>query len=356
MLAPCKLPRIVAGIFLYAVVAGGLTLTPGCGMMKGGPKPTTTIQEVVSKQVVANEAIQKINERLFSELTPAAPVSDMILGEGDYIQVTVFEAPELWTEARVGARGFITLPLIGPVQVKGLTLRAAETRIEDLYRQKFLQNPHVGIFLREQVAGKIVVMGALKEPGTFPYLTRTRLFDALAMAKGLSEKAGRMVQIRRFAAEADQPNTFLIDLDDLTRRNALELNVEIRGGDVIYVPEAGNVYVDGAVRKPGSYPLTKSMTVPAALAAAGGLTIIASEGDIKLVRYSDESGKREVVQLAMKDIEQGGAAADIEVKDRDVLFVETSIAKSLVYGLRLNLAGGLFGVGYVPVSGYGYSY
>ena len=112
MLAPCKLLRIVAGVFLFAVVAGGLCLTPGCGMMKGGPKPTTTIQEVVSKQVVANEAIQKINERLFSELTPATPVSDMILGEGDYIQVTVFEAPELWTEARVGARGFITLPLI----------------------------------------------------------------------------------------------------------------------------------------------------------------------------------------------------------------------------------------------------
>ena len=72
---------------------------------------------------------------------------------------------------------------------------------------------------------------------------------------------------------------------------------------MIYVPEAGMIYVDGAVRKPGNYPIKKKMNIPEAIVAAGGFAPYAEEGAIKLVR-SKGDGKPDVVQLSFKDLQQ----------------------------------------------------
>src|SRR5215510_1488489 len=71
-----------------------------------------------------------------------------ILGEGDSIRITVFQNPDLTTETRVSERGTITFPLIGEVQLSGLTLVRAEARIaEHLVRGKFLVKPQVSVNL-----------------------------------------------------------------------------------------------------------------------------------------------------------------------------------------------------------------
>ena len=184
----------------------------------------------------------------------------------------MFEADELKAETRVSSRGFVSLALIGPVEVRGLTTREAEQKVEDLYRQKYLQNPHLSIFVKEQLGGKITLLGAVKSPGSIPYLTRQRLLDVLATAGGLSDKAGRTVQVRRANEDPSlQPMTFMIDLDELIKEGSEEMNLEIKRGDVIFVPEAGMIYVDGAVKKPGNYPITQVMTVQEAIVTAGGV-------------------------------------------------------------------------------------
>ena len=54
---------------------------------------------------------------------------DYPLGGGDDLRVLVFQNPELTTEARVSGNGTITFPLIGEVQVGGLSIAAAEKKI-----------------------------------------------------------------------------------------------------------------------------------------------------------------------------------------------------------------------------------
>ncbi len=320
----------------------------GCSSAHG-PKATSTVQQLMADDVGTKQEIRKINEKLFSSVTAAPSLQDYVLGEGDLLQVTVFEADELKAETRVSSRGFVSLALIGPVEVRGLTTREAEQKVEDLYRQKYLQNPHLSIFVKEQLGGKITLLGAVKSPGSIPYLTRQRLLDVLATAGGLSDKAGRTVQVRRANEDPSlQPMTFMIDLDELIKEGSDEMNLEIKRGDVIFVPEAGMIYVDGAVKKPGNYPITQVMTVQEAIVTAGGFSITADEGDIKLVRATS-SGKREVVQLSIADVQEGSAHS-MSVKDRDIVFVETNTPKAIIYGLRLNSFGGLIGVGYDPRS------
>ena len=77
------------------------------------------------------------------------------LGPGDAIRVQVFQNPDLSVEARVSEAGAISYPLVGSVQVGGLSLGEAERRIADALRQgRYLKSPQVNINLLQVRDGK----------------------------------------------------------------------------------------------------------------------------------------------------------------------------------------------------------
>ena len=78
----------------------------------------------------------------------AEDAGDYLLGPGDLVQVTVFETQDLNTEVRVSSRGQVSLPLIGSVEIRNLTAAEAEEKIEQLLAAKYLQDPHVSIFIK----------------------------------------------------------------------------------------------------------------------------------------------------------------------------------------------------------------
>jgi len=312
--------RIVIGVACLVLAIQALT-----ACTTKGPQATARLEDVIAIAggTPEQKEIRNMNEKLFASLSGASQPGDYVITSGDLLEVDVFEAPELKREARVGARGAVTMPLLGPVEVMGLTTAEAEERIEDLYRAKYLHDPHVNIHIKEQQGQKVTVVGSVKKPGTYEYPARRRLLDALALAEGFDDKAGKTVQVRRITDDPSTPTTYLVDMDQLIQNGRTEMNMEIKGGDVIYVPEAGTVYVDGAVKKPGSYPIKKQMSINEAIAAAGGLTMTANQDDIKLVRYM-EGGRREVVQLNKENTQ----TVLITVSDRDLIFVERSAMKS----------------------------
>lgn len=334
-----------SGLFRHLAVLI-LALCLGCGAR--GPKATTDIDQLANATATGSNAaeVAEINKQLYAAFTATPSYEDYVIGGGDLIQVSIFEAPDLNTETRVSARGGATLPLLNNVDIAGLSIREAEQHVENLYRQKYLQDPHVTIFVKEQFGSKITLMGALKKPGTYDYYARMNLMDVLALAEGLSDKAGRMVQVRRKGEAEAPPQALIIDLDQMIKEGDERLNVAIKGGDVVYVPEAGSVYVDGAVRKAGSYPILQEMSVQEAIVAAGGLQSFADAKDVKLIRYVGQ-GRREVAKLSLDDM-QGGEGARLRVQDRDVIFVESSPTSAFFQGLRLTLGTGLVGVGYQP--------
>ena len=313
-----------------------------------GPQATTNLADVLAAQSQGSQEIKDLNNEFFASVSNEPTLADYVLGQGDLLQVTVFESQDLSTTARVGARGFVTLPLLGPVEAKGLSAREAAQKIEDLYAQKYIREPHVNIFVKEQQSAKVTVLGEVQKPGTYDFPSRRHLMDVLAMAEGLTDKAGKIVQVKRVDEETGQPGTLVVDMEELVKKGKAELNLEILRGDVVYVPEAGMVYVDGAVRKPGNYPLKEKLSLQEAIVAAGGFSTTADRSKVKLVRYVGD-GKREVIEVNTSDLQEG-STDNLELKDRDVIFVETNTVQAMLYGLRLNLGAGLFGVGYTPPS------
>ena len=290
---------------------------------------------------IKNDEITNLNEQLFARAQIGEDPSDYLLGAGDLLQITVFEAEDLNTKARVSSRGYITLPLLGQIKVKRLTAREAEMKIEGLYRKKYIKDPHVSVFVEEHVSQRVTLVGQFERPGTYDYFSQQRLLDVMALAGGFSEKAGRTIQIRRNSTNPGEPGLFIIDRDQLFKEGQTELNIEIMGGDTIFVPEAGYFFIDGAVREPGNYPITKKMLIKDALLVAGGTRPYADKESLVLIRHVKGEG-RKVLDLKFDNPEH----LKIEVRDHDIIIVEASTWGKIVHGGKINIGIPGFGVGY----------
>ncbi|MFZ0613540.1 MAG: polysaccharide biosynthesis/export family protein [Desulfobacterales bacterium] len=318
-------PAPVKGTFAVVVVLAVMILVGGCATSQ-------TPQAVPSFE--ASRGINALNEQLLAQAQLSGEPGDFLIGAGDLLQVSVFEAKELDKTVRVSSRGFISLPLVGEVRVSGLTAIEAEETIEELYKRRFIKDPHVSIFIEEQISQRITLVGQFKNPGTYDYLSNQRLLDGIALGGGLSERAGQIVQVRRTRSVQGEPNTFIVDLDRLIKDGSTGLNIRLNGGDVLFVPEAGVFFVDGAVKKPGVYPIKRHSIVQEGLVEAGGFESWAKTDVVKLVRMM-ETGERKIIDLDMSQAESKETA----LQDRDILIVGEAALSGFFKGFSLTVAG-----------------
>lgn len=307
----------------------------------------TTNLEQFKKQYEENQ--QGINGGQEDMTSPDAlreeETGDYRLGAGDLLTVKVYESDELNTEVRVSARGEISLPLLNNVDVFNLTTTEAEDKVEKLYQVKYIQDPHVIIYIKEHVSKQITLVGAVNKPGTYEYVRKRRLLDVLAIANGLAEKSGTIAYVTREDAITHERKRYAINLQALLKRGDMSQNIVVLGGDLIFVPESGQCFIDGAVRKPGNYALKGKMTITEALALAGGLASYADDDGIKLIRYMGKNRERAIVSLSYSDL-QAGMGDTLFLQDQDVIFAESS-------GMGLMTSGSGFSVGFM---GTGFTY
>jgi polysaccharide biosynthesis/export protein len=104
------------------------------------------------------------------------------------------------------------------------------------------------------------------------------------------------------------------------------LDMPVRPGDVLFVPAAGSVYVQGWVDKPGLFPITPGMTALGSIAAAGGALYTSSA---TLIR-TEQTGVRREVALNLSEI-KSGQEPDVPVRGGDVIVVNRSVVGALPY-------------------------
>lgn len=287
------------------------------------------------------------------ELTNAAMQSSIVtedeyrLGRGD---VVVLEAPQLeelnGIKVRIGGRGKVMLPLLGEVELGGKTMSEAERHLLERLRE-YVYSPQLSLFIEEYRSQEISVTGAVNNPGVFAIQRPRTLFELLSMAGGLNEKAGFTINVRTRMPDPDtgQPSlqSLVIDLREVVNDpRAREL--ALGGGDMVYVPEAGVVFVEGAVEKPGSYPIRGDMNILKSITMAGGTKWEAIEEDIRLIRYTGNGGRPEVTRVDLAAI-RDNEAPDIPVRDGDIIAVAESGFKSGFSSFWRGFSG-IFGVGY----------
>jgi len=252
-----------------------------------------------------------------------ASTPQLRIGGGDLLNVSVYGVPELAQDVRVNNSGDAYLPLVGYVQLAGLTLDQAQTVIENRLREgDFIKNPHVTVFLKDYVNQSATVTGEVVKPGVYPILGTQRLLEVLATAGGLTPRAGRTVTI----THRDHPDEPLkADLPSDLAKTPKD-NIEILPGDTIVVNRAGIVYVVGEVQRPSGLVMdnNEKMTVIQAIALTGGLTSVAATNAAKLIRTTPTG--REEIELPLKKI-LAAKQGDVDLKPDDIIFVPTSFGK-----------------------------
>lgn len=254
---------------------------------------------------------------------PSLGLGSMTIGGGDLLQVSVFGVPDMSQDVRVTNSGQIMLPLIGRVQVAGLTPEKLQALLERRYSEGgYLNNPQVSVFVKEWATQGISVLGEVEKPGIYPLLGSRRLFDALSAAGGVTDKAGNTVSITH--REETAPVVVTLP-NDPTRLG--EANVPVYPGDTVVISRAGVVYVVGEVGKPGGFIMAnnKRVTVLQALALAEGTKRDAALNRARLVRRTP-SGLQEI-ELPLKDI-LAAKQPDVELQADDVIFVPGSLGKT----------------------------
>ncbi|MDD8020665.1 MAG: polysaccharide export protein [Acidobacteriota bacterium] len=247
------------------------------------------------------------------------------IGPRDLLEIKVFELPEFDQTARVGEDGSITLPLIGNVQIGGLTRDEAEKKLSDLLG-RYVKKAQVSIFIKEYQSSRVAIIGAVEKPGMYELVGRRTLLQMISQAGGFKDTAANEVYILR---EGQDGNTasISIDLEDLLINGNQNLNIPVQANDVINIPvdKLVNVYVFGEVKQPGALQvkMSKKITLLQAIAQAGGLSENASKRGV-IIKRRDKSGQEINISINLNDIIKG-KKKDIPLKEGDVIIVKQSI-------------------------------
>ncbi|MBC8018992.1 MAG: polysaccharide biosynthesis/export family protein [Verrucomicrobia bacterium] len=272
-------------------------------------------------------------EKIQVSVTPAPPDPqpnslDYQVGIGDVLSVMVYARPDLSTGtatgggtvgskgSRVDGSGNIHLPLIGSVTAAGMTVSVIRDKVETSLR-KYVQEPSVVVEVAEFHSKPIYLMGQFRTPGVY-YMDRPMtLLQGITMGNGFDNTANlRGVRLLRDQKIAP------VDVYSLILDGHIEQNVWLRAGDTVFIPDnrTQNVFVFGAVNKPGPQPMAQGrMDILAAIASADPRTVGLDLKNVRIIR-SLTTTTGELLVVDVESIRRGEVLM-MQLIEGDVVYV-----------------------------------
>jgi polysaccharide export outer membrane protein len=354
-------------IFTLFWILSGFLLINGCSSVNPpqplDKKPLAGIEKSDNGSAVFAADPQQTDDlerlaRLSQKRRQEALVGDYPIGAGDVLQVSVTGMDELKDHTvRVTGEGTISLPFVGIFNVAGVTDRALREEIRRRLQANYMHDPHVSLFVKEFRSRQVAVVGAVQKPGLYSLASGVdTIFDMISQAGGMrTDAAERILLIPADPAEPEtaraiatalpaqvvsqDPSPLILkDVDPIV----INTNTLIRGGhqaylalparpgDVILVPGAGEVLLQGWIEKPGSYKISPGLTLLGALAAAGGPSFPADKGAVKIIR-TNKLGEKTFFVANLESI-QSGEERDLTLREGDIIDVSSSSPKLVAYG------------------------
>lgn len=320
---------------------------PGAASQAGGAAPSAPTVGV-SSQSPAEEQLPG-GQALSRAVSP-----DYVLGPGDSLAVSLWGEYEEKTDVKVAPDGKISLPTVGILEVKGMTLAQAQDLISAEVK-KYYRNVRSGISLTALRVFEVLVLGEVLRPGTYLATPVKRVSDVLASAGGVMPGGShRHVQVWR-----NGKVNSLADITAFLRRGDQLLNPQLQDGDVIIVPPMGenrvSVYVSevstsaaagggggGGILNENSVPylleIKEGERLSSVVSELGGLSPWWDLESVFVERQSTapEGTLRIPVNLQRYYLERD-VSQDVVVKSGDQIYIPASIRRVYVAGaVRIN--------------------
>lgn len=235
----------------------------------------------------ADENRERIDAVLADDTLKLRSDREYYIGPGDEIALSLVGRPDILGEDQNGSEKFrltitdspmITLPLIGGIKVHGKTAAQLENELKLAY-ESYIQNPVPIVSIERRQYDVVTVLGAVKEPGRYSLEPGDTLLDAIFRAGGLTlggktngpppdrylkvyrEKTTRQERVElsleellELLREEDRiipRDEILVPLEEFIFAGDLDYNIPIVPNDIVYIPPAGTVMVQGYVNQPG---------------------------------------------------------------------------------------------------------
>lgn len=175
-------------------------------------------------------------------LPATAPVGEVRIQAGDELELKFTYTPELDSVQRVRPDGRISAPLIGDVDLAGLTPGEARAELKELYAAT-LRVPDVSVIIRSSLARRVFVGGFVIQPGVVEMPAELSVLEAIYSSGGFNEPLAEprnVVVIRRGAGAR---NAFLVDLEQAWKEPQSD-RFMLAPGDIIHVPQSAIASAD----------------------------------------------------------------------------------------------------------------
>ncbi|HVS02614.1 MAG TPA: polysaccharide biosynthesis/export family protein, partial [Thermoanaerobaculia bacterium] len=256
--------------------------------------------------------------------TPRHEPEPYRIAAGDLLEIDVLGFSELDRRVRVGDDGGVPLPLVGRVEVQGMSIEAAQERLAGaLVEAEILNEPIVIVTLAQASRDTVAVHGAVNAPGLYVLPRPATVMEVLIWAGGLTDRVAephRAIVLR--GDTSGEPRRF-VDLAALLGGTSSEPDPMLHPGDALLVPvaEVIQVFLAGAVRRPGPVVAApgSDLNVLEALAVVGGATERGSLDKVSVHRLKP-FGRQTTIRVDV-DATQRGRIPPLPLQTGDVVFV-----------------------------------
>jgi polysaccharide export outer membrane protein len=202
---------------------------PASTSVPAQPVPEMTIEPVGVPKTAAQVGA------LAGELDSILPDQDYVIGPQDLLAIDVWHEPEFSQSVPVRPDGKISLPLIGDMEVSGLTPRALQVRLAKEL-DAYIHKPQVTVIVREVNSRKFYIIGQIERPGTYPLSAHMTVLDALATGGGFRDFAKvQQIYLLRLRPDGSR-NRLHFDYKAAVNGKASYRDIELQIGDTLVVP------------------------------------------------------------------------------------------------------------------------
>tara|TARA_B100000674_G_scaffold339032_1_gene283411 strand:+ start:1824 stop:3614 length:1791 start_codon:yes stop_codon:yes gene_type:complete len=256
--------------------------------------------EVSCEECIYGYSFFKYSPSTFAPVSNIPVSSNYILGPGDKLVVSYFGNENNEEEIYISREGNISLPMLGPINLIGLTFEDANTYIKNKVRNELI-GTDVSVSLKELRSINVYLLGEAYNPGQFTLSALSTVTNALFVAGGVNENGSlRNIQIRR-----GKQIIANYDFYDFLLKGSLSSDVKLQDGDIIFIPFIENkIKVGGFFKRPGFYEFLEGETLADAVQLAGGFQLdVMPDINLEISSIDKITSSRELFYIEQNSIE-----------------------------------------------------
>lgn len=265
-----------------------------------------------------------------------ATPKDYLLGPGDAVNIDIYGASQESFSLTITPDGDVTIPGFGPVQLSGLTVTQANSRLSSELGARY-SSSQIKLTVGQTRTIMVNVAGEVNAPGTYTLSAFSTVFNALYMAGGITD----IGTLRNIKVYRNNRLISTVDVYDFIINGQAKGNVKLTDNDMIIVESYDClVNVSGKVKRPMYYEMKKDETMSALLKYCGGFTGDAYKKSVRVIRKA--GAMHSIHTINEFDF------ANFHVDDGDSVLVDSVIAR---YSNMVEIKGAVFYPGMYQIGG-----